>query len=284
MLKHLVTVTCFRDLNQMILQAYSVNLFIDRHITHHVFIEDLELSLEDWEVTLRPLYKTHTLKLYYNTLQSKTDNGWIRQQAIKLLAVNYVQDDYLILDSKNFYIKKSEFNYMIPDGSWHLIDSDFFDSFVSFFAEYSKIPMPKYYFAQHTPFKIRKEIADKILQKFDVLSILEKSMSKEIYPSEFVIYSFMTDTYLEKDDWHERYHNNTIYHTFWWNKDVDVLKFEEIYNSNVEIIGIHKNVWFQKNNKIQLLSEWICSKGLSKEYVFPATINMDWKNTFLQDL
>ena len=101
----LVTVTCDLDFNQMLLQAESISKFL-KPCTHWVVINDQHIDKEKWESALTPYYHNHTLKLFtpnWNSIPS--DFGWAKQQAYKFVVSKYVNDDYLLLDSKNFFIK-----------------------------------------------------------------------------------------------------------------------------------------------------------------------------------
>lgn len=279
---NLVTVTCARDLNQMVLQAHSINKFVSDPITHYVFIEDNKLSLTDWENLLSPHYLKHRLELIKAPNPANL-NGWYNQQIIKLRAVEYVNDDYILLDSKNFFIKPTDLKYNLPEGNWFLLkNTEWTDPFIKFLREHYNVHTPEFYYTQHTPFKIRKDIVLNVLKLFDVESMFQISAEKRVYPSEFVLYTIASDLRPNYELWCE-YSCNPKYHTWWWSDDVRPEQFEDIYNSTVEILGIHKNVWFDENNHLTELARWLVSKGLDKKYVYPATINMDWGDTYLQD-
>ena len=279
--KKLVTVTCKRDLNQMILQSHSIDKFVTEKCEHHVFIEDNELPLSKWEEILKPFYSKHRLILHKTDINLNCA-GWFKQQIIKIEAVKVVNDDYLILDSKNFFVKPTDLKYDIPEGTWHLNFDLWTDDFINFLRNEYKYEVPKYYYTQQTPFKIRKEVALKILNSVDMYEMFDICTNQKIWPSEFVIYLIFSDLRPNIINW-EKYNANPIYHTWWWNNQLKISEFENIYNSSVEILGLHKNVWYHKNEKMQVLADWLCTKGLNKEYVYPATVYMDWGNTYLYD-
>lgn len=283
-MKHLVTVTCGRDLRQMVLQSHSIQKFITCPCTHHVFIEDQTLSISELTDILSPYYTKHQLIVYKDDSNPQINlNGWYRQQIIKINAVNHINEDYLILDSKNFFIKPTSLEYEWPEGSCLLLErAEWTDKFMSYLKETYHKETPAYHYTQQTPFKIRKSVALRVLELFNLEKMFIDCAEREIYPSEFVLYAIASDITPTKELW-DTYFSNTNYHTFWWSDELNPDKFEDIYNSTVEILGLHKNVWYNKNNNLELLADWLCSKGLDKEYVYPATVNMDWGNTYLQD-
>lgn len=277
---NLVTVTCSRDINQLILQCHSIDVFVEKPCTHHIFIED---TFDDEKLfdLISKFYTRHKLVIHRT---EKIDlNGWYRQQLIKLKAVNVINDDYLLLDSKNFFIKPTDLEYNLPEGNWYLLkNTDWVDPFIKFLRDRHNINVPEHYYTQHTPFKIRKDIALNILKLFDIETMFQQCAVERVYPSEFVLYTVASDIRPTYESWSE-YSCNPKYHTWWWNDDIKPDEFENIYNSSVEILGLHKNLWYHKNDKIKLLAQWLCTKGLETEFVFPATLDMDWGETYLQD-
>lgn len=279
---NLVTVTCKRDLNQLLLQCHSISKFVTEPCTHHIFLED-DMNVHELDRLIRPFYKKHILVIHKNIVPKISINGWYKQQIIKLKAVEYVNDDYLLLDSKNFFIKPTNLSYSLPEGNWYLIkNTDWTDNFIRFLRDRYNIIVPEHYYTQHTPFKIRKDIALRVLKLFNLEEMFQRCADEKVYPSEFVLYTIASDIQPTYESWCE-YTCNPKYHTWWWNDDVKPEEFENIYNSTVEILGLHKNVWYHSNDKIKNLAEWLCSKGLEKQFVYPATVNMDWGKTYLQD-
>lgn len=282
-MKKLVTVTCDRDLNQLILQSHSIDLFVKEKIQHFIFVENTTKSIEDWYKILKPFYSKHDLQLFLQNVNADM-HGWYNQQIIKLNAVNYINDDYIVLDSKNFFIKPTNLNYTIPEGSYLLLDSTgWTDKFSKYLKNVYNLSVPTYFYTQQTPFFMRKSVVERILTSIDINKLFVDCAKEQIYPSEFLLYGIFSDIKPNKKEWNKNYESHTIYFTWWWNYQIEESEFENIYNSTVDILGIHKNVWFHKNNKIKILCNWLVSKGLNLRYVAPATINMDWGDTYLQD-
>lgn len=289
----IVTVTCSRDLPQMALQAHSIDIFVKKSITHYIFIEDYKFDEEHWLNTLSLHYNRHSLKIYHGLLEKDlmTGDGWSRQQLLKLFAAKYVDKNYLILDSKNLFIKDTNLNYEITEGTWirNTHDNVYSDlkPFYYFLIGYLKKSPPTNLYTAHTPFIMKKDTVLKILEEHDIKNLFLLSIENNMRPSEFLLYSFYCDKEpleIDQTTWWGKYNDiSTIYKTWWRDKDLDPTKLESIYNSNVEILGIHKNLWYYKNNKIRKLADWLCTKGLSEIYVHPATVSMTWGNWLIQD-
>lgn len=114
----ILTVTCNRDLEQMMLQAESISLFLNP-CTHWVVINEPEADLELWRTRLALYYDQHTLELmawdwnawpYTTQLKNNDDKGYRLQQVIKLMMHKHIQKDYVCLDSKNFFIAPTDIN------------------------------------------------------------------------------------------------------------------------------------------------------------------------------
>jgi len=273
----------------MLLQAHSIDTFVQVPITHYVFIEDCGLDYHVWVDALSPHYnkeKNHNLIVYYGVIPREVlrDDGWSRQQYLKLNAINYVNDDYMILDSKNFFIKHTTLDYEIYEGTWFRNTAqDVFPSAVPFYyylVGYLKKEAPPYSYTGHTPFFIKKETMDRLQKECDLLDVFSRAVRNGLRPSEFLLYSFFAnckDIRRHAVNWWTLYNDeNIIYHTYWWDRELDPSKFEEIYNSNIEILGLHRNVWFNKDDRMEQLAQWLCAIGLEDIHVYAATVCMDW--------
>jgi hypothetical protein len=110
----LVTVVCQRDINEILLQAQSIDLFVEKPTTHWIIVEDNSLSLYEWEKLLSPYYTRHTLNVSFSIRDELRNDefhepwkyGWRRQQTLSFMASRMVKSDrYLSLDSKNFFVR-----------------------------------------------------------------------------------------------------------------------------------------------------------------------------------
>ena len=172
---YLATVTCNRDFQQMLLQAESIQRFLSP-CKHVIIVNESNPDLDFWYRWLQPYYTNHELVIRprieyayphsilgvrdrYGEIDS-TSNGWRTQQLQKMLLAYEYEDDYLLLDSKNFFIKPtdlSEWNDIIGSGIYCGFGA--VHHFVGSYKKYAELFKRDvdYYSLPSTPFKIKKE-------------------------------------------------------------------------------------------------------------------------------
>ena len=197
----LVTITCTRDRGIQELQSYSIDLMLTEPCNHYIIVEDNNLSLEAWHGMLRPYYTRHHLHLipgnsllspecYVN--DSNRKNGWHRSAVLKLLAAKKIQSKkYLILDSKNFFVRQQSLDdWPLEDGNG-IIDK--YNSYgwdeVDEFCLKNNIPIPKEVYNSSTPFIVDTAIVKK-LNEFDILTLFFDNTSKFPNPKEKLLFEF----------------------------------------------------------------------------------------------
>lgn len=188
----LVTVTCSRDLKRTLLHSHSIEKFVVSRCTHWVIIEDNVLSVEQWQNYLAPYYKKHNLKIIANLLPHDTiQDGWQRQQILKFYASNYVQSDtYLILDSKNFFIKSVDLaDWPIQEGCHSIASTSInslFYTWVTYLTATYNLPDIKNHWDSTSPFRVKTNVVKEIL-KLDMIEMIKNCPNNSI--SEFLLYS-----------------------------------------------------------------------------------------------
>lgn len=266
----LVTVTCNKDLKHMLLQAKSVGLFLKNESRHWILINEPQPSLHtyDWYEILSPYYKDHELKVVYldPVLWQFSSIGWVIQQIQKLKAVDLVNDDYLLLDSKNFLAFPVDLSEWTHGGSGGLISETtnnevwkYWDDVNTKYSQWLNVPKLETYYAVETPFVIQKEIARLAIS----VDNFEKKFI-EIYnggsnASEFIYYS-----YFLRDAGHE-FKNNRRHFCLWDRFTLDRWFAHEEYPL-MEISGIHRD-WILKASPCdkQHLIQWLSTFGLIDE-------------------
>lgn len=200
-MKHLVTVTCPRDRQHMLLQAESLK-YLEDAITHHVII-DADTDITVWQQLLSPYYTRHTLDLSLGAQLNPTwaTHGWRRQQVYKLLAWNRVQDDYLIIDSQNFFIRPctlAPWAGIQGMGIWNDKINDYPDRILDPIAEitmhshmtYSRHlaqPICRSVASDGVPFVILKEV----MSAYDIDQLMTEFQQLDCQPVEFVFYNLL---------------------------------------------------------------------------------------------
>lgn len=245
---NIVTIVCDRDYEVFELQLESIIKFV-YEFTHWIILnEEDNLNFEKWKNLIEKYYKDKNLYRIFileNFIEvKKCSDGWKRQQGLKLLISRYIENDYLILNSKNFFIRNSshiEWKNSIGCGSVSLAskltDNDYpsKQSLHNYSKYFNKKPLD-IFLTTNTPFYIQKKYIDehKITQEAIDILLNEKK------PSEFLFYSYLINDELL----HDRIKN--IKHKTFWHQDLakdcnllhDLLTAYAV-NNNV-IFGFHR--------------------------------------------
>lgn len=112
----LVTIACERDIQDLLLQAHSIDKFIDKPCRHWITVEDESLTPEEWHGLLAPYYTRHKLFLAFPKRPPNDDRfyepfnlGWRNQQRLKLLTGRLSDSDrVMVLDAKNIFIRPTD--------------------------------------------------------------------------------------------------------------------------------------------------------------------------------
>ncbi len=205
-MNEIVTVTCTRDKWCMVLQAHSLEVFIKDSYTHYVIIEDDQTDITEWERLLTPIYNNHRLVLItkntHPTLYpANITNGWYRQQFIKFLAHHLINGDrYLILDSKNIFIKSIDLKGFKYEGSGSRMTYDdpwmqYWTPWINHISKMLSKPIPKLFWIPVTPFLVDKHTVKKLLEVCNFEKIILDALADKRLPiSEFLLYAFFSDT------------------------------------------------------------------------------------------
>ena len=187
----LVTVTCAHDLKSMLLQANSIDQFVKESCTHWVIIEDSNRSSVPWDQLLFPFYKNHNLKLINNFLPPDGTHSWRRQQLLKFMIARQLRcDSYLILDSKNFFIKPIDLTqWPIAEGSHDvakITPGTLAWNWLSYLEEKYKLPKLNFHWSSFTPYRVKTDTVREIL-KLDMVEMFKNIADQWV--SEFILYS-----------------------------------------------------------------------------------------------
>lgn len=259
----LLTVTCWRDRELIKLQLQSIRKFLKP--CYHIVIL-LEPNSRKRQILKQDILKFSGKGYFIRIVNgfwkpqwgpSKFD-GWGQQQIHKLLAYKYLEDDYLILDSKNFFIKDDDINnWKNIIGSGHLSDNiDFVDINRAYAKFFNCGPLPTQ-LASNTPFVIDHRVLQSLGKPNKLARMLcdiEPELPKKPYPSEFIFYSYLVRDKLTSMIELKRYETVWPESAEWFD---DILQ-NAILDPNVKIFGVHHGVISrlteeQKNNFITTL-------------------------------
>jgi len=260
-LNTIVTITCSRDFEAMKRQARSIDLFVIEQCTHFVVIEDISIGIDTWKLELQPFYARHKLVLLtaddfnINLKELREINGWLAQQLLKIYIVSKITTEfYLVLDSKNFFIKHISLkDWPVTEGngmSNEILPSNKWNDFVKYISDVLNIPIPDKFFPAHTPFIFRTSVVKEIINTWNLVNIVFKFKGGYEKVSEFNIYRFFSLEPLTVVE---------FYKTFWpgnaFPTTEEILKLH--VNPAILMLGLHNGLYEQKPLEFQELIQFI---------------------------
>lgn len=173
----LLTITCDRDFLQVLIQAKSIQKFL-QPCRHWIVVNEVGTDRKKWQTELTPYYDKHELKLIFaedDPLQPRGwFKGWIKQQMWKFIMVKYIKTDYILFDSKCFFIQPTDTSTWTHEGSGIVVDTDTNLSAAKTWEicnySYSRalnMPMMKKFYSPEDPYVIRSELMQKIINRPD---------------------------------------------------------------------------------------------------------------------
>jgi hypothetical protein len=252
----------------MLLQAKSIEIFLKPGTTHWVFIneEPDKLFNIDWNHHLSQYYKNHNLNIIYCDPKywSKIHNGWVIQQIHKFEISKVVDNDYMLLDSKNFFVVPTNLETWIHEGSGILISPSInldvyklWNKTTNFYGKNLKFEKLIEYYAPETPFIIRNHIIKEAIKEDKFIEMFINGHLLTGNASEFIYYSYFLKLLGHTFKYNRRHHS------LWPEcQNIDGW-FKEDNFSLMEISGIHR-IWLETatlENKEKLKS-WLDSLNL----------------------
>ena len=280
---HLATLTCNRDIRQTILQAESIQKFVSP-CTHWVIVNQYKITegnKQRWREYLRPYYTNHKLalifpddlnfyKLPYEASRNGTTyfNGWKYQFTI----ANTIQDDYMCLTPKNFFIKPVELEkYRKVIGNATVIDNIGRTVYgQKEISEFLQQEIPQFVFISNPPFVINYQRLKDRLGDMTAFDRFWDNICVKIYKDEvkgildWHFYSFiMNDKFhwkITEDLFHEWLSTNQLKKF-----TKDPIRFLENINrkDKITVLTLHRN--FIKGctkEQLEIVNRWLNAKGL----------------------
>lgn len=225
---NLVTVVYNLEQHLLRLQSESLQNYC-KPLRHWVVVNEKDVDVHGWYDFIKKHYEHHELyiiprKYLCNDPRIDEIRGWASQQVLKLLIANIVQDDYILMDAKNFLIQEFDFSMfddLIGSGILEVQsthekileeDKDFFvkpmatkeweNTITNYCKKLGISQIPTFFLMPGTPFKIHyKNIIDRIdLEKIfdDLLYYRAGDKLEELAcPSEFLYYSLVCNDLIE---------------------------------------------------------------------------------------
>lgn len=280
----LVTIVCRRDTQQMLLQAESISRYLEP-CEHIILVDSVTDRFSDheeyWTRLLAKYYNNHELKLVFPSWSftfNETD-GWIRQQCWKHLVLEYVQDDYLILDSKNFFIRPDSLdNWQNYYCSQHLLDLSTtltrYQALSKLYADYWGIAEQTHVPYMCTPQLFKKTVMGSIKNiNQEMISFLNSKIKNPnskhdgYFVSDFLWYFYKSLKIEGFSQWTQLIEGKIEpnFKTLWGPYiDLDFMSILNSLEENIKIVGFHrfflKNLDHTNKNKI---NQWIIDQNLT---------------------
>ena len=269
---YLATVTCYRDFPQLLLQAESIQKFVEP-CKHVILVNHDNPDLEFYYRWLTPYYTKHELVIipkfdYYYPVKGLHTNHviigtaleWRIQQLQKLLLAYEFEEDYLLLDSKNFFIKPTNLSYwenML--GSGKLTTDRVNDYFSQTGDVYRKLfnVTDTQVFSPATPFKIDRELLTSRCTKEALGYFLYAPEFNERVVSEFIFYSVLINDEIKKCTYWPSKHIEGVL----WQHDLEDLHtrlMQTQNNPDLRISGFHRNLLGKVDTRqLSMINSWL---------------------------
>lgn len=242
----------------MLLQSESISKFLSP-CTHYVIINEPNPDMDFWYRWLSEYYINHKLVLleripynYHDLLINKTCNeefaGWVVQQLQKLLIAYHLNGDYLILDSKNFFIKQTDLSEWDDVLGNPLTRESHLDNYEQSYYRYRKMlkcENKEKSYGLLTPFKIEKKyITDNENFDFYTLGNILLDENIEYDPSEFLFYSMLVPD--EHQSFSDNRNRGPSVYSLWGHEELnfDIDAFNDFHQKtkdmDVKIASFHR--------------------------------------------
>jgi hypothetical protein len=240
-----VTVTYEKDFKNMLRQAQSIHNFTEP-FTHWVIIND-DSNLDFWRKNLSPYYVNHTLHLLHirNINISKESCGYRRQQLIKLYMSKVIKEKYLVLDSKNFFIRRtsiSEFENQIGSGMLETVDEyHLFFECVKHYTRFvdNKNKHNNTHISIHTPYVIEPEVLFEFSNS-NIDRLIKDFNSYDGLLSEFFLYSMIYEKIKNIEIIsHMESSSKPIHRTMFGNYISPKELFKQLSFNKTKVLGFH---------------------------------------------
>jgi hypothetical protein len=264
----------------MLLQAESIGKFVEP-CDHIILINEDKPDLDFWYRWLKPYYKNHKLNIiprityhypisflgtsiWQSASGDASSNGWRTQQLQKLLLAYEFQDDYLLLDSKNFFTKKTNINeWDNIIGSSALLkigDGNIFDNSCKIYSDLLEKPL-EHCLKPQTPFKVARDPFIKKCKRSELAYLLFYPEFKGSPASEGIFYShFVKD---EIDEFLKTYNpDDKKYLTMWIHNRQEIarLLFDISLSDKIKIAAVHRELLSKLDEKeLEIINFWLAS-------------------------
>lgn len=291
----IVTVTYTGDKWAMLLQAHSIEQFIEEPTTHYVIIEDqtgATTSTLEWLCLLQPIYKKHKLVLLdknsapelYLEWDKGIVGGWDQQQYLKLKIHELIDTEYyLTLDSKNFFIKPTSLSeFYGNEGCDTLMPVDevplhpslpYWYPWMNLVEKRTDFKRPDIFWFAGTPFNFKTATVKEIF-KYDVESMFIEALDstffnpnnseKVVRISEYMLYAYFSQGERKDLQWTRGYNPTT-------SGELESLYMDRANNLSRPMFTLHRDRLHNIQGRKDVI-DFLIFCGLNPAYVTPAVL------------
>lgn len=255
-MNQVLIVTCDRDRWQFLLQCRSIGKFLEPCKVAIIinefkpqswlqwYKENCEQHLQYHQVTVSQHEDFYHLCNFYLI---PNNNGWKSQQAFKMLHAFNTNEDYLVLDSKNWFVKPTRLQDIVPrERRWkdhNYIWNAVVDASVARF----NLPEETAYRPAITPYRFEYNVVRNLIGSFGSVNNFLSWFMKFKNPSEFVVYDLYAQSIgaesepgtgpgVSKNIWHG---NVDTIHTQVYSTELDLVALERMINDpDVKIVAV----------------------------------------------
>ncbi len=255
MTRTLVVITHHEDKWKLEMLCKSMSAFLDSCDVHIVYAE-IKSKYDEWSIWFEKINSSYLERFNVTTSQKKIDisSGWIGQQILKILVAKDIKTpEYVLLDSKNFFIKKSNINEIVntkPSKDWLKLDQV---QWTKLCCEKLGLKLQLCLRANDTPYVLKTDVAKNLILEFGTDKHFINwfnaiSLQAYISPAEFILYELYEIKTGNRDTNGVKNGNNTTLWSYliYDNKMdlqqlVDYIKIRsEKYNVNIS--GFHRSL------------------------------------------
>lgn len=258
----LVIVTCVKDKWQFEMLIRSLYKFVSP-CQISIVCNELDNDYDKWMIWFYQLQKlflkkfdVKISKLHDYTNEIDNYGGWIRQQILKLFVSNAIlTEEYIVLDSKNFFIKPTDITNIKRCAAHTNWRSDQLEKWIEYCCCEFEYPYNKNIAVRSTltPYIFKTHVVKALLQKWKskqqfIEWFISTGRRQEATHSEFVLYDIFENYYGERNEVSDiNFNFSTI-----WGKDIVKennlyyhahLILEKYKKYNITVSGLHRSVF-----------------------------------------
>lgn len=209
-MNQVLVVTCNRDRWLFLIQCKSMGKFLDPCTINIVINETHSQSWIAWFTNNCKKYLANHLVTIYThedffddldfSIVHKTQEGWVTQQIFKLAFALKTSSEYMVLDSKNWFVRKTNLLEIYPRLRRWKDHNYTFNKFVDSCNANFNLAEETAYRPAITPYKFNPDIVKKLFLTFGGVNKFMSWFVSFRDPSEFIVYDLYAQSIGQEQD------------------------------------------------------------------------------------